>query len=176
MRNLSLLRSLAPSTRSRLVSQTRSSAIRLPSSTIRSYATQQNNAKPTPSGKQHPGQKPTGLEGLFGDPAPTPAGTGPGAPAGPDLRPPTLPGTESPSEPYPGKRPDVGLPGEAESEEGPTFKERRKKLSDSTGQGVKAAFGGGGGGGSGGSGGPGGGLPGGGFGLTPNQLMWAIIG
>ncbi|KAJ9121680.1 Mitochondrial inner membrane m-AAA protease component [Naganishia vaughanmartiniae] len=173
MRHLSLLRSFAPSTRSRFVSQTRSSAIRLPSSTIRGYATQQDNAKPTPSGKQHPGQKPTGLEGLFGDPAPAPAGTGPGAPTGPDLRPPTLPGTEHPSEAYPGKKPDVGLPGEAESEEGPSFKERRKKLSESTGEGVKTAFGGGGGG----SGGPGGGgLPGGGFGLTPNQLMWAIIG
>ncbi|KAI5453216.1 AAA ATPase afg3 [Naganishia albida] len=160
MRNISLLRALAP---------TRFPAARF--APLRSYATPAN-VKPTSADKPRPGQKPAGLEGLFGDPAPSPspAGTtGPGAPSGADLHPPTPPGTQTPSEPYPGKKPDLG-----ESEDGaPSFKERRKKLSESTGQGVKTAFGGGGGGGS---GGPGGGMPGGGFGLTPNQLMWAIIG
>lgn len=166
MRNISILRALAPSARTRLPSRS------LPRFAPRTYATQ-DDAKPTTSGKPRPGQRPAGLEGLFGDPAPSGAGTtGPGAPSGPDLHPPTPPGTEHPSEPSPGKRPDVGLPG-LEGEDGaPSFKERRKKLSESTGQGTKTAFGGGGGGG----GGSGGGMPGGGFGLTPNQLMWAIIG
>lgn len=163
MRNISLLRALAPSAR-------RLPASRFPTR-FRTYATQ-DTAKPTTSEKPRPGQRPAGLEGLFGDPAPSGAGTtGPGAPTGADLHPPKPPGTEHPSEPSPGKRPDVGLPGMEGEDGAPSFKERRKKLSESTGQATKTAFGGGGGGG-----GSGGGMPGGGFGLTPNQLMWAIIG
>jgi len=62
------------------------------------------------------------------------------------------------------------LPHEPKAEEHEkSFAERRKKLSDPAG--TRVAFGGGGGGGGGG----GAGGPGGGFNLTPNQLMLAII-
>lgn len=178
MRNVSLLRALAPAR----------PCLRLPplTASLRTYAPTRNAAaKPTQQDKPRPGQTPQGLEGLFGDPAPAPTptpvpGAGPGSPGGADLHPPAPPGTGHPSEALPGRKGkgDVGVEG-GENDGEPSFKERRKKLSESTGQGVKAAFGGGGGGGggnNGGAGGPGGGLPGGGFGLTPNQLMWAIIG
>jgi AFG3 family protein len=71
------------------------------------------------------------------------------------------------------KRPDVELPGgergkeEHEEEDG-----ERSKLGGKAGK--KVATGGGGGGGGGGSGGPGG-MPGGFGGLTPNQLLLAVV-
>jgi AFG3 family protein len=131
----------------------------LPIAAVRRYAAP--TQPPKPSGGNPNPSPPAGLESLFGPGspqegttvAPKPAGTGP------------------PSEPSQPKKPDVGLPGlEGEAEDKP-FKERRNPKLSEAGKRVGTG-GGGGGGGSGGSGGPGGQIPG---GMTPNQLLLAVI-
>lgn len=130
-----------------------------PLSAARLYATPSN--APNPSRNTPP---PSGLESLFGGEskdrkvvAPIPAGVD--APSGPSLP----------------KKPDVGLSGldgegksgrEAEVEE----ESRRPKLSDFQGKAGKKSAMGGGGGSGGGAGGPQG------FGgMTPNQMLLAVI-
>ena len=84
---------------------------------------------------------------------------------------PKPPGVSPPDGPSEPKKPELELPGqETHEDEAP----RRKKLSDASGSaGKKAATGGGGGGGSNGGGGV---PPGGGFGgMTPNQLLLAVV-
>jgi AFG3 family protein len=113
---------------------------------------------------------PAGLEGLFG---------GSDKKGGTTVAP-KVPGSEPPSGPSQPKTPDVKLPGGEEGLEKPgeeaeekSFKERRPKLSEQMMGGLtgkKAATGGGGGpGGGGGAGGPNQ------WGMTPNQLLLAVL-
>ena len=134
---------------------------RSPIAAVRHYAAPVQPPKPR-GGNPNP-SPPSGLESLFG----------PGSPQEGTTVAPKPTGTTQPSEPSPPKKPDVELPGleggETEAE-GKSFKERRNpKLSEA---GTRVGTGGGGGGGSGGSGGPGGQIPG---GMTPNQLLLAVI-
>lgn len=186
------LRNASAALRSRIATPNLHRSTTIASSRLRFYATPSSqqtsqvhkNDEPTPSqaGGGNGGAKPSGLEGLFG------GGGGSGAKGGPsggDLHPPSPAGTGQPSEPSGPKRPDVGLPGldggeGSSSSGGPSYKERRKKLSEEMGGPAGSRTGTGGNGGGGGSGGPGGGAggsggPGGGFNLTPNQLMLAVI-
>lgn len=113
----------------------------------------------TPSGQPRPSDNsptPAGLESVFG--------------GGPRRGPPPAPRNgENPSEPH--KEPETPGKDNDTSE----WKDRRPRLSDDPNMKKKAATaGGGGGGGSGGSGGSGG--PGQNFGgMTPNQLILAVI-
>jgi AFG3 family protein len=113
---------------------------------------------------------PAGLEGLFG---------GSDKKGGTTVAP-KVPGSEPPAGPSQPKTPDVKLPDGEEGAEKPgedvgekPLKERRAKLSEQMMSGLtgkKTATGGGGGG----DGGPGGGGPN-QWGLTPNQLLLAVL-
>lgn len=131
---------------------------------LRAYATPSQPPRPSQNAPT-----PKGLESVFG---------GSGGKRGTTVAP-KPPGSEPPAGPSLPKRPDVELPGGERGERGERAKEEHEEEDGERSQlggkaGKKVATGGGGGGGSGGSGGPGG-MPGGFGGMTPNQLLLAVV-
>ncbi|RSH93869.1 AAA ATPase afg3 [Saitozyma podzolica] len=131
---------------------------------LRAYATPSQPPRPSQNAPT-----PKGLESVFG---------GSGGKRGTTVAP-KPPGSEPPAGPSLPKRPDVELPGGERGERGERGKEEHEEEDAERSQlggkaGKKVATGGGGGGGSGGSGGPGG-MPGGFGGMTPNQLLLAVV-